>query len=105
MVFPREKEEGWRNDADRILYVKKVCTLALSLTSPVDPENQLQFLNISMLFKGTLCPARWIRSKLGTFDRPKLKSEARIFFEKTASPPCCESPLKLNGHLVRLLAI
>jgi hypothetical protein len=38
---------------------------------------------------------RCIRPKLGSFDRSTLKSEARRFLEKSAHPPCCESPLKL----------
>ncbi len=43
-------------------------------------------------------------AKLGSFDRSSLKSEARRFWEKSARPPCWESPLKLQRHLVRLLA-
>ncbi len=32
------------------------------------------------------CPERWIRLKLGSFDRSSLKSEARRFLEKSARP-------------------
>jgi hypothetical protein len=43
--------------------------------------------------------------KLGSFDRSSLKCAARRFFEKSARPPSCESPLKLQRHLVQMLAI
>jgi hypothetical protein len=47
------------------------------------------------------CPAKSNQPKLGSFDRSKLKSEARRFLENSTRPPCCERPLKS----VRLLAI
>ncbi len=43
--------------------------------------------------------------KLGSFENSLLKREARGFLEKSARPPFCESPLKLQHHLVKLLAI
>ncbi len=51
------------------------------------------------------CPARWIRSKLGSFERYLLKGEAPRLLEKSARPPSCESPLKIQRHLVQYLAI
>ncbi len=39
------------------------------------------------------------------FMRQKIKSEARRFFFKSARPPCFKSPLKLQRHLIELLAI
>jgi hypothetical protein len=38
-------------------------------------------------FKGTYCPARWIRPKLGSFDRSSLKREARKMFRKIRPSP------------------
>jgi hypothetical protein len=46
-------------------------------------------------------PARWIRLKSGSFDRYIFKREARNFFFKSANPLSCESPLKLQHHLVQ----
>ncbi len=47
------------------------------------------------IFKGTVQP------KLGSIDRSSLKREARRFLEKSAHPPSCESPLKLQRPLVQ----
>jgi hypothetical protein len=44
-------------------------------------------------------------AEISSFDRYLLKIEARAFFEKSAHPPSCESPLKIPRHLVQLLAI
>jgi hypothetical protein len=43
--------------------------------------------------------------KLGSFDRSLLKSEGRKFLAKSAHPPCCGSPSKLQRHFVQVLAI
>jgi hypothetical protein len=45
------------------------------------------------------------RAEIGSFNRSSLKSGARTFLENSARPRCCESPLKLQCHLVRLFAI
>jgi hypothetical protein len=39
------------------------------------------------------------------FNRPSLKSEALRFSEKSIRPPSCESLVKIQRHLVQLLAI
>jgi hypothetical protein len=43
--------------------------------------------------------------KLGSFDRSSLKSETQRFSDYMVCPPFCESPLKIQEHLVQLLAI
>ncbi len=62
------------------------------------------------IFGGTVlctryCPARWIWMKVGSLSSLKaLSSEMdpryiQKFFEKSARPPSCESPLKISYHL------
>jgi hypothetical protein len=43
--------------------------------------------------------------KVGWFNRSSLKSEARRILEKSARFPFCESPLKLQRHLVQEVAL
>ncbi len=63
---------------------------------------QLLFL----MFIQRYCPARWIWRKVGLFgSSSSLKSEARSFSEKSVQPPSYEGPLKIQRHLVQLLAI
>jgi hypothetical protein len=51
--------------------------------------------------KGILSSERWIWLKAGSFDRLSLKSEARRFsVKKSVLPQSCESPLKIQRHLV-----
>ncbi len=71
-------------------------------------------INISFVWVGTYIiltkycgyfPSKWIRPKLGSFDRRLFKWEARRFLGKSARSQFCESPLKIPRHLVQLLAI
>jgi hypothetical protein len=41
----------------------------------------------------------------GSIEWSPLKGEVRRFFEKLVRPPSCKSPLKIQRHLVQLLAI
>ncbi|MFN9907580.1 MAG: hypothetical protein ACK56F_15895, partial [bacterium] len=43
--------------------------------------------------------------KVDLFDRSSLKNEAQRSSEQLVHPPSWESPLKLQRHIVRLLAI
>jgi hypothetical protein len=46
------------------------------------------------------CPARWIRPKLGSFDRLSLKREAQRFFGKIRRPPILWEPIKVLDCLL-----
>jgi hypothetical protein len=54
--------------------------------------------NISRLgtFNGTVKRDGFCQN-WGSFEISSLKSEARRFLEKSAPPPCCESPLKITA--------
>jgi hypothetical protein len=63
-------------------------------------------MGVKASFTGT-CPARWIRPKLGSFDRSlfNLRKRRGDILEKSARQPSCESPLKIPHHLIQLLPI
>jgi hypothetical protein len=46
------------------------------------------------------CPARWIRPKLGSFDRSSLKREARKVFRKIRPSPILREPFKVLARLL-----
>ena len=46
------------------------------------------------------CPARWIRPKVGSFNRSSLKREAPRFLERIRPSLILESPLKLSKCIV-----
>ncbi len=68
---------------------------------------ELRVMNLPQHFYkvSRYCPAKWIRLKLGSFDRYLLKREARRFLDKSARLPTCESPLKTSRNLAELFAV
>jgi hypothetical protein len=70
--------------------------LVLSLTSPDDPENQLQFLN---LYKLKVLSSEIEPAEIRFIRYVKIKSEARRFLDKSARPPCCERLLNYSAVL------
>jgi hypothetical protein len=47
-------------------------------------------------------PVRWNLPKLGSFDRPSLKREARKVFRKICPPPIISEPFKVLERLLVL---
>jgi hypothetical protein len=87
----------------RKCYLLFTCMRKYRWKSLVSEVNSLRLLE---LLRKKYCLARWIRPKLVSFKRSSLKSEPQRFLENLPVPrACCESPLKLQRYLVRLLTI
>jgi hypothetical protein len=56
-------------------------------------------------FKGTVLSSEMDLAEIKFIDKSSLKREAQIFSEKSVSPPSCESPFKIQRHLVQRLEI
>ncbi len=51
------------------------------------------------------CPARWIQSKVGSFDRSSLKSKALRFLKKNPPVPHVVRSFKVKRHLAQCTAV
>ncbi len=58
-----------------------------------------------MLLQVKYCPARWIRLKLGLFDRYFIKEIGTEILRKIHPTPTSEISVKIPRHLVQLLVI
>jgi hypothetical protein len=70
-----------------------------------DRHHSFSYAYAEHKLKGTVQRARWFRLKVVSFGSSLLKGELRRFSDNFASSPSCKSPLKIQQHLVQLLAL